>query len=232
MKQTKILVVEDDTATLEVITLRLQNEGYQVAAFSLGREAMGAFEGDDFDLVILDIMLPDTDGISICREIRRKSNIPIIMVTGRGEKLDRVVGLEVGADDYVVKPFMSDELLARVRAHLRRVTDYASTGAAQRMLKAGPLQLDIHSHQVIKDGKKVDLTPTEFRLLLALVEAEGAVLSGEEIFEKVWGREGSNQSLIETHVYNLRRKIEDNASAPRFVLTIRDAGYRFNADAD
>ena len=232
MKETKILVVEDDTATLEVITLRLQNEGYDVAAFSLGRDALQAFEAGDFSLVILDIMLPDTDGISICREIRRRSNVPIIMVTGRGEKLDRVVGLEVGADDYVVKPFMSDELLARVRAHLRRVTDYAATATAQRMIKAGPLQLDVHSHQVVKGDRRIDLTPTEFRLLLALVEADGAVLSGEAIFEKVWSREGSNQSLIETHIYNLRRKIEDNASAPRYILTIRDAGYRFNADAD
>jgi len=145
--------------------------------------------------------------------------------------LDRVVGLEVGADDYVVKPFMSDELLARVRAHLRRATDYVAKSATGRVISAGPLQLDISTHQVLKGGQKIDLTPTEFRLLLALVEADGAVLSVPQMYEKVWGREGSNQSLIETHIYNLRRKIEENASAPRFVLTIRDAGYRFNTEA-
>jgi DNA-binding response OmpR family regulator len=231
MKGARILVVEDSPDTRQLIVLRLEQEGYEVEAFSQGTPALEAFNERDFDLVILDIMLPDTDGISVCREMRRKSNLPIIMVTGRSEKLDRVVGLEVGADDYVVKPFMSDELLARVRAHLRRVTDYASTTATGRVVQAGPLQMDMHTQQVIKGDTKISLTPTEFRLLLALVEAEGAVLSGEQIFEKVWGREGDNPSLIETHVYNLRRKIEDNASAPRYVLTIRDAGYRFNADA-
>jgi DNA-binding response OmpR family regulator len=231
MKGARILVVEDSPDTRQLIVLRLEQEGYEVEAFSQGTPALEAFNERDFDLVILDIMLPDTDGISVCREMRRKSNLPIIMVTGRSEKLDRVVGLEVGADDYVVKPFMSDELLARVRAHLRRVTDYASTTATGRLVQAGPMQMDMHTQQVIKGDTKISLTPTEFRLLLALVEAEGAVLSGEQIFEKVWGREGDNPSLIETHVYNLRRKIEDNASAPRYVLTIRDAGYRFNADA-
>lgn len=232
MKGARILVVEDNPDTTQLIVLRLEQEGYDVEAFSEGHPALEAFNEREFDLVILDIMLPDTDGISICREMRRKSNVPIIMVTGRGEKLDRVVGLEVGADDYVVKPFMSDELLARVRAHLRRVTDYASTTSTARLVQAGPLQMDMHLQQVTKGDTKISLTPTEFRLLLALVEAEGAVLSGGEIFGKVWSREGDNPSLIETHVYNLRRKIEDNASAPRYVLTIRDAGYRFNADAD
>ena len=231
MKGARILVVEDNPDTTQLIVLRLAQEGYDVEAFSEGHPALEAFNERDFDLVILDIMLPDTDGISICREMRRKSNVPIIMVTGRGEKLDRVVGLEVGADDYVVKPFMSDELLARVRAHLRRVTDYASTTSTERLVQAGPLQMDMHLQQVTKGDTKIRLTPTEFRLLLALVEAEGAVLSGGEIFGKVWGREGDNPSLIETHVYNLRQKIEDNASAPRYVLTIRDAGYRFNAGA-
>ncbi len=231
MKGARILVVEDSPDTRQLIVLRLEQDGYEVEAFSQGTPALEAFNERAFDLVILDIMLPDTDGISVCREMRRKSNLPIIMVTGRSEKLDRVVGLEVGADDYVVKPFMSDELLARVRAHLRRVTDYASTTATGRHVQAGPLQMDMHTQQVIKGDTKISLTPTEFRLLLALVEAEGAVLSGEQIFEKVWSREGDNPSLIETHVYNLRRKIEDNASAPRYVLTIRDAGYRFNADA-
>ncbi len=231
MKGTRILVVEDNPDTTQLIVLRLEQDGYEVEAFSEGNPALEAFNERDFDLVILDIMLPDTDGISICREMRRKSNVPIIMVTGRSEKLDRVVGLEVGADDYVVKPFMSDELIARVRAHLRRVTDYASTTSTERMVQAGPLQMDMHTQQVVKGDTKISLTPTEFRLLLALVEAEGSVLSGPQIFEKVWGREGDNPSLIETHVYNLRRKIEDNASAPRYVLTIRDAGYRFNAEA-
>lgn len=230
MARAKIMIVEDDPSTIEVMSLRLQQEGYDVAAFGLGGDALSHFAAEAPDLVILDIMLPDTDGLSICREIRRKSNIPIIMVTGRGEKLDRVVGLEVGADDYVVKPFMSDELLARVRAHLRRVTDYSESSGGERVVKAGGLELDMQTHQVARGSEKIDLTPTEFRMLLALVEANGAVLSPASIFEKVWGREGANQSLIETHIYNLRRKVEDNASAPRIILTIRDAGYRFNAD--
>ncbi len=232
MKKAKILIVEDDPTTVEVISLRLQQEGYDTEAYALGAEALEAFNAGDFDLVILDIMLPDIDGISVCREMRRESNVPIIMVTGRGEKLDRVLGLEVGADDYVVKPFMAEELLARVRAHLRRATDYAAQAATERFVTAGPLHLDMHTHQVTRGELKVDLTPTEFRLLLALVEAEGAVLSIAQLFEKVWSREDTNQSLIETHIYNLRRKIEDNASAPKYVLTIRDAGYRFNTDAD
>ena len=232
MKNAKILVVEDDPATVELISLRLQQEGYEAEAYTLGEEALEAFNAGDFDLVILDIMLPDIDGISVCREMRRESNVPIIMVTGRGEKLDRVLGLEVGADDYVVKPFMLEELLARVRAHLRRATDYAAKAATERFVTAGPLQLDMHTHQVTRGDRKMDLTPTEFRVLLALVEAEGAVLSVPQLFQKVWSREDSNQTLIETHIYNLRRKIEDNASAPKYVLTIRDAGYRFNTEAD
>ncbi len=231
MRNAKILIVEDDPTTVEIMALRLQQEGYDTEAYTLAEEALKAFSAGDFDLVILDIMLPDMDGISVCREMRRQSNVPIIMVTGRGEKLDRVLGLEVGADDYMVKPFMSEELLARVRAHLRRVTDYAAKAATERFVTAGPLQLDMHTHQVTKGEQRIDLTPTEFRLLLALVEAEGAVLSVPQLFEKVWSREDSNQSLIETHIYNLRRKIEDNASAPKYVLTIRDAGYRFNTEA-
>jgi len=232
MKKAKILIVEDDPTTVEVISLRLQQEGYDTEAYALGAEALEAFNAGDFDLVILDIMLPDIDGISVCREMRRESHVPIIMVTGRGEKLDRVLGLEVGADDYVVKPFMAEELLARVRAHLRRATDYAAQAATERFVTAGPLQLDMHTHQVTRGDQQIELTPTEFRLLLALVEAEGAVLSVAQLFQKVWSREDSNQSLIETHIYNLRRKIEDNASAPKYVLTIRDAGYRFNTEAD
>jgi two-component system response regulator MtrA len=228
MKGVRILIVEDDPATMEVIALRLQHEGYETESFDRGREALEALSKREFDLIILDIMLPDIDGVSVCREIRRKSNIPVIMVTGRGDKLDRVVGLEVGADDYVVKPFMSDELLARVRAHLRRVTDYATQGPGERILNAGPLELDIHAHRVTKGDQKIDLTPTEFRLLLALVEAEGAVVAVPQLFQQVWGRDSGNQSLIETHIYNLRRKIEDNPSSPTLILTIRDAGYRFN----
>jgi DNA-binding response OmpR family regulator len=232
MKGARILIVEDDPVIVEVIAQRLEHDGYETEGYALGREALEAISRSDFDLVILDIMLPDIDGISVCREIRRKSNIPIIMVTGRGDKLDRVVGLEVGADDYVVKPFMSDELIARVRAHLRRVTDYAPRSVGERIINAGPLQLDMHAHQVIKGDQQIEVTPTEFRLLLALVEADGAVLSVPQIFQQVWGRDSGNQSLIETHIYNLRRKIEKNPSAPTYVLTIRDAGYRFNTDAE
>lgn len=231
MKGARILIIEDDPAVTEVISLRLQEDGYETISTRSGNEALELFRSEEPDLVILDLMLPDTDGISICREIRQESNIPIIIVTGRGDKMDRVVGLEVGADDYVVKPFIMDELRARIRANLRRVQDYAETAEDQRYVEFGQITLDMHSHDVTVRGEDVNLTPTEFRILHVLVEAEGSVVSVEDIFEKVWGRSRDNQSLIETHIYNLRRKIEEDPSSPKIILTIRDAGYRFNVDA-
>ncbi len=232
MKREKILIVEDDASVAEVISLRLQQDGYEALVTEEGQEALELFQEEEPDLVILDIMLPDMDGISICREIRRTSDVPIIIVTGRGDKMDRVVGLEVGADDYVVKPFIADELLARVRANLRRVKDYAKEEESDRYLRVGPIEIDNYTHKVRVRGESVELTPTEFRILHTLAESANEVVSLPGLFEKVWERPGENASLVETHVYNLRRKIEEDPSAPKLIQTIRDAGYRLNTQVD
>lgn len=224
--------MEDDASVAEVISLRLQQDGYETVVTDEGQQALELFKQDEPDLVILDIMLPDMDGISVCREIRRTSDVPIIIVTGRGDKMDRVVGLEVGADDYVVKPFIADELLARVRANLRRVRDYAKEEESDRYMRVGPVEIDNYTHKVKIRGEDVELTPTEFRILHTLAESADEIVSLPKLFEKVWEQPGKNASLVETHVYNLRRKVEEDPASPRLIQTIRDAGYRLNTEAE
>ena len=225
----RILVVEDEQAISEPLVESLEREGFdaQVAA-SVG-DAEAAFDEREPDLVLLDVMLPDGDGRDLCRDLRARSEVPIIMLTARGEEIDRVVGLELGADDYVVKPFSARELAARIRAILRR-----GRGQAKRdVLGVGPIKLDASSRTVWKDGRVVEMAAREFDLLALLMSRAGDVVRREEIMDLVWDEHwfGSTKTL-DVHVSWLRKKLEDDAASPRFITTIRGVGFRFAGPED
>jgi DNA-binding response OmpR family regulator len=214
-----ILLVEDEDAIAEPLAEGLRREGYEVerAATAAGALAAGAA-----DLVLLDLRLPDGDGLDVCRQLRERSGVPIIVVTARGEEADRVVGLELGADDYVVKPFGLRELIARIRAVMRRAS---ARGAAYEVLRAGALEVDERARRVTLRGREVDLTPKEFDVLAALARDAGAVVSRRKLLEEVWETTwyGSTKT-IDVHVASLRRKLGD----PGIVETVRGVGFRLH----
>ena len=219
----RILVVEDEVAIADAIRFGLVNEGYRVEVLHDGQAAADA-EHDAFDLVLLDLNLPRVPGYEVCRRIRERSIVPIIMLTARTGEADRVLGLELGADDYVAKPFSMPELVGRVRANLRRRDlDRGEAGAERRV---GELRLDLVERQVTVAGRTVDLTPSEFRLLAFLAEQPGRAVSRREILERIW-RSGyvADERLCDTHVKNVRRKIEDDPSRPERLVTVRGVGY-------
>jgi DNA-binding response OmpR family regulator len=218
----KLLLVEDEEAIAEPLAEGLRREGFVVERVATGTEALTAAEPD---LVLLDVGLPDMDGFSVCRELRSRSNVPIIMVTAKGEEVDRVVGLEVGADDYIVKPFGIRELIARIRAVARRTGERATTQAA---VKLGPLELDARSRRVSVEGREVDLTPKEFDLLALLASDPGAVFSRSRILEEVWQTTWfGSAKTIDVHVAALRKKLGD----PSWITTVRGVGLRLNVPA-
>lgn len=223
-----ILVVEDEDTVRETVTQALQAEGYNVLAATDGLAGLRAARGDDPDLVLLDLMLPEMDGLSLCRALRRDSDVPIIMLTARGTEMDKIVGLETGADDYVVKPFSLGELLARVRSLLRRARSGIPT--EQMQLLSGNLKLDISARRTTIAGEEIHLTQKEFNLLAELMRNTGAVLSRDLLLEKVWGYTyvGSTHT-VDVHVRWLREKIEDEPSRPQRIITVRGVGYRFEA---
>jgi DNA-binding response OmpR family regulator len=212
----RVLIVEDEDAIAEPLADGLRREGFDVDRVATGRAALEAAEPD---LVLLDVRLPDVDGFSVCRELRGRSDVPIIMVTAKGEEIDRVVGLELGADDYLVKPFGFRELLARIRAVTRR------TGArpAARTLRAGPLEIDPRTRQATIDGRPLELTPKEFDLLALLARDPGAVVSRQEILAEVWQTTWYGHSkTIDVHVAGLRKKLGD----PSLIEAVRGVGLR------
>jgi DNA-binding response OmpR family regulator len=218
----KLLLVEDEEAIAEPLAEGLRREGFVVECVATGTEALTAAEPD---LVLLDVGLPDMDGFSVCRELRSRSNVPIIMVTAKGEEVDRVVGLEVGADDYIVKPFGVRELIARIRAVARRTGERVTTQAA---VKLGPLELDARSRRVSVEGREVDLTPKEFDLLALLASDPGAVFSRARILEEVWQTTWfGSAKTIDVHVAALRKKLGD----PSWITTVRGVGLRLNVPA-
>ncbi len=229
----KILVVEDDTAIRDALTYNLTREGYEVGAVGDGVAALDAARKTPPDLVVLDLMLPELDGFDVTRTLRKESNVPILMLTARDDEIDRVLGLELGADDYLTKPFSMRELLARVKAMLRR----AQLGKAEaepqkdgkaKLLTSGNLEIDQTRHEVKLDDKVLELKPKEYDLLFFLAQNQGQAFSREQLLERVWGWEFSGGSrTVDVHVRWLRSKIESNPEQPVRIVTVRGVGYRF-----
>src|SRR5262247_2647802 len=225
----RVLIVEDERDIRDLILLHLQRDGYQVATAGSGEDGLLQVKQSPPDLVLLDLMLPGMSGLEVCRRLRQEpttATLPILMLTAKADEVDRVVGLEMGADDYVVKPFSPKELIARIRAVLRR----ARPAAEARVLRAGAVTIDPMRHQVDVAGTAVELTPKEFDLLRALVEAAGRVLSREQLLERVWGytRGGDIESrTVDVHVRRLRAKLGDTG---RRIATLKGVGYRFEDD--
>ena len=229
----RILVVDDEPSVRESVGYALEQEGFQVTLAEDGEDAEGKLSnGGDFDLLILDIMMPGKSGLDICREVRARSPVPIIMLTAKDAEVDKVVGLEVGADDYVTKPFSVRELLGRVRAQLRRrELDRSSSGREGKTIEAGAVRIDLARHLVTIRGEPVNLTRSEFQVLRLLAERPGQVFSRLELMEELWQSEFSGDvRACDVHISNLRQKIELDPQDPKLVLTVRGVGYRLFED--
>jgi two-component system, OmpR family, response regulator MtrA len=217
-----VLVVDDDTALAEMLGIVLRGEGFDTSFCADGAQALEAFRSSRPDLVLLDVMLPGKDGIEVCRQIRAESGVPIVMLTAKTDTVDVVLGLESGADDYVVKPFKPKELVARVRARLRRQDE-----PAPEALEVGDLTIDVAGHSVRRDGQVIPLTPLEFDLLVALARKPWQVFTREVLLEQVWGyRHAADTRLVNVHVQRLRSKVERDPERPEIVVTVRGVGYK------
>lgn len=220
----KVLVVEDDQSLREVLRYNLGREGYEVVMANDGAQALEVTQREKPDLILLDILLPELDGYEVCRILRRQTGIPIIMLTAKNQEMDKVMGLELGADDYITKPFSLKELLARIRAQLRRHEDKMVIYP----LKIGNIEIDTARHKVNIGGRSVELSPKEFELLTFLVRNKGLVFSRNQLLEKIWGYayEGDSRS-VDVHIRWLRKKIEVNPQKPQHLITVRGFGYKF-----
>ena len=226
------MVVEDEENLLAAIKYNLDNEGYLSITANNGTEAIGLVSSEDPDLVILDVMLPELDGLEVCRIIRKDNDVPIIFLTAKDQEMDRVVGLELGADDYVVKPFSMIELLARVKAMLRRqrVKDSFTKDHLEEVLVSGSLSLNTASRILTRDGEILDIKPRAFDLLLLLMQNKGRAFSREQILERLWGTDFYGDTrTVDVHIRWIREKIEDDPSDPTKLKTVRSIGYRFEA---
>ena len=224
--KSRVLVVDDDPALAEMLTIVLRGEGFDTAVVGDGTRALPAVRDLRPDVVLLDLMLPGMNGIDVCRAIRTESGVPIVMLTAKSDTVDIVLGLESGADDYVVKPFKPKELVARMRARLRRGED-----AAPELLTIGPpgnqITIDVPAHTVLRNGEEVKLTPLEFDLLVALARKPRQVFTREVLLEQVWGyRHAADTRLVNVHVQRLRAKIEPDPERPEVILTVRGVGYK------
>jgi two-component system response regulator MtrA len=218
----KVLVVDDDAALAEMLTIVLRNEGFDSRVCATGDRALAELRDYRPDVVLLDLMLPGKDGIDVCREIRAESGVPIVMLTAKSDTIDVVVGLESGADDYVVKPFKPKELVARLRARVRRLDD-----PAPEALSVGDLSIDVAGHSVTRNGTAISLTPLEFDLLVCLARKPWQVFTREVLLEQVWGyRHAADTRLVNVHVQRLRSKVEHDPENPEIVLTVRGVGYK------
>lgn len=223
-----ILIVDDEPAIREVVALNLISEGYQVVQAGDAHTALDAFAAQPCVLAVLDVMLPDTDGFELARSLRERSDIPIIMLSARDSDVDKAIGLGIGADDYVTKPFSPIELVARVKAHLRRYEGSAPAGGAPAIITAGPVRIDLQRHEIAVRGENVDLTAKEFEILHLLAEHPGRVYTKAQIYEHVWD-DGAFGDLgtVQVHIRRLRTKIEIDPNAPELITTVWGIGYRF-----
>ncbi len=230
MEQKRILIVEDEKSISDIIKYNLVKEGYGVETAFDGEEALVKVFDIDPDLILLDIMLPKVDGFQICKKIRETSSVPILMLTAKEEEVDKVLGLELGADDYITKPFGMRELIARIKANIRR-TDFSSiqdNSKEQNILDFGALTVDLSKYEVLKNNQVIDLTLREFELLKYLSEQESQVFSREKLLEEVWGYEYYGDiRTVDVTIRRLREKIEDDSSAPQYIMTKRGIGYYF-----
>ncbi len=218
----RVLVVDDDASLAEMLGIVLRQEGFDSRVCARGDEALAAFHDYHPDLVLLDLMLPGKDGIDVCKEIRAESGVPIVMLTAKGDTVDVVVGLESGADDYIVKPFKPKELVARVRARVRRLPEHGAD-----TLKVGDLLIDVAGHAVTRGDEPVNLTPLEFDLLVCLARKPWQVFTREVLLEQVWGyRHSADTRLVNVHVQRLRSKVEHDPEKPEIVVTVRGVGYK------
>jgi DNA-binding response OmpR family regulator len=228
----RILLVDDEQAVQTLLTYPLRKEGYDVVGATDGQEALDRFAEQRFDLVVLDIMLPKLDGIEVCRRMRTRSQVPIIMLTAKGDEIDKVVGLEIGADDYITKPFSVREFRSRVKAALRRGSMAGRGQVGEEPIKAGELQIDPERRTCQVRGKPVELTYVEFEILSALASSPGRVFSREMLLEHVWGDSTyRDPRTVDVHIRHLREKLERDAKHPEYLFTVRGVGYRFR-DAD
>ena len=217
-----IMVVDDDQDLAEMLGIVLTSEGYEVNLVSRGDEVIHAFESQAPDLVLLDIMLPGIDGVKVCKLIREKSMVPIVMLTAKGETQDVVAGLEAGADDYMVKPFNAQELVARLKVRLRRSGAVSGSG-----LRIGNVEIDQVSHTILRNGQSIPLTRLEFDLIVALAKEPGRVFTREALLSEVWGyRPATDTRLVNVHIQRLRAKVEENPEDPKIILTVRGVGYK------
>ncbi|MEW9554462.1 Sensory transduction protein regX3 [Nonomuraea coxensis DSM 45129] len=225
---TRVLVVEDEESFSDALSYMLRKEGFEVSVAATGPEALDTFDRNGADLVLLDLMLPGLPGTEVCRSLRQRSKVPVIMLTAKDSEIDKVVGLELGADDYVTKPFSSRELVARIRAVLRRQGDVVEE-LESAVLAVGPVRMDVDRHVVAVRGEQVQLPLKEFELLEVLLRNAGRVLTRGQLIDRVWGADyvGDTKTL-DVHVKRLRAKIEADPSNPRCILTVRGLGYKFD----
>jgi two-component system response regulator MtrA len=224
-----ILICEDDMVMSDMLQTLLRQRGHHVHAVQCGSEALEQVRQNPPALLILDLMLPDMDGYDVIRRLRVSSPLPVIMISGRAGEIDRIIGLELGADDYLVKPFGLVELSARIDAHIRRATQYAE-GDPHQVIEISDLRLDLDAHQVSVDGRETHLTPKEFELLSALAEHRGSVVRSSQLLMRVWGYDSSIRTrTLDVHIGRLRAKIEQDTRRPRYILTVPGVGYKLRA---
>jgi two-component system, OmpR family, response regulator RegX3 len=225
---TRILVVEDEESFSDPLSYLLRREGYEVAVAETGPAALEDFDRAGADLVLLDLMLPGLSGVDVCRALRHRSSVPVIMLTAKDSEIDKVVGLEIGADDYVTKPYSSRELLARIKAVLRRGQELEELMPAT--LESGPVRMDVERHVVTVNGEHIALPLKEFELLEMLLRNSGRVLTRAQLIDRVWGSDyvGDTKTL-DVHVKRLRAKVEPDPASPQFIVTVRGLGYKFEA---